>query len=132
MTTCKIIWTPTTKEPKFCHALATTSAFNLKLCHIQHMSWNLILSDHICFVQTFRKYIQIWFTLTSNCVKKYTLICHIWQKYQKIQKVVGLLYVLSNLLDILFKLLDYLSNMHFQTLTKLDGVGPIDNRPTTI
>ena len=25
MTTCKIIWTPTTKEPKTCHALATTS-----------------------------------------------------------------------------------------------------------
>ena len=33
MTTCKIILTPTTKEPKICHALATTSAFNLKLCH---------------------------------------------------------------------------------------------------
>ena len=32
MTTCKIILTPTTKEPKICHALATTSAFNLKLC----------------------------------------------------------------------------------------------------
>ena len=31
MTTCKIILTPTTKEPKICHALATTSAFNLKL-----------------------------------------------------------------------------------------------------
>ena len=24
--------TPTTEEPKICHALATTSAFNLKLC----------------------------------------------------------------------------------------------------
>ena len=34
MTTCKIILTPTTKEPKICHALATTSAFNLKLCFI--------------------------------------------------------------------------------------------------
>ena len=32
MTTCKIILTPTNKEPKICHALATTSAFNLKLC----------------------------------------------------------------------------------------------------
>ena len=32
MTTCKSILTPTTKEPKICHALATTSAFNLKLC----------------------------------------------------------------------------------------------------
>ena len=32
MTTCKIILTPTTKEPKICHALAITSAFNLKLC----------------------------------------------------------------------------------------------------
>ena len=30
MKTCNIILTPTTKEP--CHALATTSAFNLKLC----------------------------------------------------------------------------------------------------
>ena len=34
MTTCKIILTPTTKEPKICHALAKTSAFNLKLCLI--------------------------------------------------------------------------------------------------
>ena len=33
MTTCQIILIPTTKEPKICHALATTSAFNLKLCH---------------------------------------------------------------------------------------------------
>ena len=29
---CKIILTPTTKEPKVCHALVTTSALNLKLC----------------------------------------------------------------------------------------------------
>ena len=34
MTTCKFIFTPTNKEQKNCHALATTSAFNLKLCHI--------------------------------------------------------------------------------------------------
>ena len=34
MTTCKIILTPASKEPKIFHALATTSAFNLKLCHI--------------------------------------------------------------------------------------------------
>ena len=34
MTTCKIILTPTTKEPKKCYALTTTSAFNLKLFHI--------------------------------------------------------------------------------------------------
>ena len=33
MTTCKVILTPTNKEQKICHALATTSAFNLKLCH---------------------------------------------------------------------------------------------------
>ena len=33
MTAIKIILTPTTKEPKVCHAMATTSAFNLKLCH---------------------------------------------------------------------------------------------------
>ena len=32
MTTCKIILTSTTKEPKFGYALATTSAFNLKMC----------------------------------------------------------------------------------------------------
>ena len=32
MKTCKISLTPTTKEPKICHALAITSAFNLKLC----------------------------------------------------------------------------------------------------
>ena len=32
MTTCKIIWTPKIKDPKICHALATTSGFNLKLC----------------------------------------------------------------------------------------------------
>ena len=35
MTTCKIILTPTNKEQKNCHALATTSAFNLKLCHMK-------------------------------------------------------------------------------------------------
>ena len=39
MTTCKIILTPTTKEPKICHALATTSAFNLKLCHITTLTY---------------------------------------------------------------------------------------------
>ena len=33
MKTCKIMWTPTTEQPKMCHALATTSAINLKLCH---------------------------------------------------------------------------------------------------
>ena len=32
MKTCKIILTPTNKEQKNCHALATISAFNLKLC----------------------------------------------------------------------------------------------------
>ena len=46
MTTCKIILTPTTKEPKICHALGTTSAFNLKLCimvfaNIFHLSKSL-------------------------------------------------------------------------------------------
>ena len=34
MTTRKIIWTPTTKEAKISHALAASSAFNLKLCLI--------------------------------------------------------------------------------------------------
>ena len=37
MTTWTIILNPTTKEPKFCHALAITSAFNLKLCHIRYI-----------------------------------------------------------------------------------------------
>ena len=32
MTTCKILLTPTNKEQQICHVLATTSAFNLKLC----------------------------------------------------------------------------------------------------
>ena len=54
MRTCKSILTPTTKEPKICHALATTSAFHLKLCHTDserptkggfpnppHLSYNL-------------------------------------------------------------------------------------------
>ena len=41
MTTCKIISTLTTKEPKICYALATTSAFNLILCHM----WNV---DTMC------------------------------------------------------------------------------------
>ena len=34
ITTCKISLTPTTKEPKICHALVITSAFNLKMCHM--------------------------------------------------------------------------------------------------
>ena len=33
MTTRKITWTPTTKEPKITHALAASSALNLELCH---------------------------------------------------------------------------------------------------
>ena len=33
---------PTTKEPKICHALATTSAFNLKLCHKSTHSDHLV------------------------------------------------------------------------------------------
>ena len=41
MTKYKSILTPTTKEPKVGHALATISAFNLKLCHI--------LIDFMCF-----------------------------------------------------------------------------------
>ena len=41
MTICKISLTPTTKEPRLCHAMATTSAFNLKLCHTEslHISY---------------------------------------------------------------------------------------------
>ena len=30
----KLVWPPITKEPKICHALAMTSAFNLKLCRM--------------------------------------------------------------------------------------------------
>ena len=45
MTTCKIILTPTTKEPKICHALATTSAFNLKLCHMTTLYRALLSQD---------------------------------------------------------------------------------------
>ena len=37
MTTFKIILSPQIKEPKICHALAKTSAFNLKLCHLCHL-----------------------------------------------------------------------------------------------
>ena len=36
MTTRKIISTPTTKEPIINQALAASSAFNLKLCHMPH------------------------------------------------------------------------------------------------
>ena len=32
MTDRKIMFTPTIKEPKITHALAASSAFNLKLC----------------------------------------------------------------------------------------------------
>ena len=32
MTTLKIVWTPTTNEPKMLNALAANSAFNLELC----------------------------------------------------------------------------------------------------
>ena len=42
MTTCKIILIPTTKEPKISHALAVTSAFNLKLCLKQTYSEALL------------------------------------------------------------------------------------------
>ena len=38
MTTLKIIWTPTTQEPKFNHALAAASAFNLKLFLISKLN----------------------------------------------------------------------------------------------
>ena len=34
MTTSKTFLTPINKEPKICHALATTSEFNLKLCRM--------------------------------------------------------------------------------------------------
>ena len=35
-TPCKVRFLiPTNKEQQICHALATTSAFNLNLCHIQ-------------------------------------------------------------------------------------------------
>ena len=38
MTTRKVVWTPTTKKPKFNHALSASSAFNLKLCHMRTLN----------------------------------------------------------------------------------------------
>ena len=60
MTTCKTILTPTTKEPKICHALATTSAFNLKLCPMSRFILPLAGEDQIklfnfCFMCKLRK-----------------------------------------------------------------------------
>ena len=57
MTTCKIILTPTNKEQKICHALATTSAFNLKLCH---------MPKTFCCIYTVK---QISFLIVSYCFK---------------------------------------------------------------
>ena len=53
MTTCKIILTPTTKEPKICHALATTSAFNLKLCLMK------ILHNTFCGLLAILRYVSL-------------------------------------------------------------------------
>ena len=48
MTTCKIILTPTTKEPKICHALAITFAFNLKLCLMEICRGNnVVFRNHL-------------------------------------------------------------------------------------
>ena len=55
MRTCKSILTPTTEEPKICHALATTSAFHLKLCRIAtffcHVVWftSRVLQSQGCY-----------------------------------------------------------------------------------
>ena len=49
MADCKIIFTPLTKEPKICHDLATTSAFNLKLCP----KLNPTITDFITFGKHF-------------------------------------------------------------------------------
>ena len=46
MTTCKISLTPTTKEPKICHALAITSAFNLKLCRMRVFFLDALTNEH--------------------------------------------------------------------------------------
>ena len=43
MTTCEIILTPTTEEPKICHVLAITSALNLKLCRMRDFKKQTIL-----------------------------------------------------------------------------------------
>ena len=42
MTTHKMFWTPTTKEPKINHALTASSAFNLKLCHMAFKTNHLV------------------------------------------------------------------------------------------
>ena len=56
MTTCKIILTPTTKEPEICHALASTSAFNLKLCHIFYLDLFVLF----CTFWIFLGFFKIW------------------------------------------------------------------------
>ena len=52
ITTCNIILAPTTKEPKICHAMATTSAFNLKLClNLSSLLWRAV--QFICSVMDY-------------------------------------------------------------------------------
>ena len=42
--------TPTTKEPKICHAVATTSAFNLKLCMHKKRLNTIFTTKHCTFI----------------------------------------------------------------------------------
>ena len=64
MTTCKTIFTPTNNEQKKFHALATTSAFHLKLCLIQIP--NLELPELLLFSVTKSRVLkQIWLYFNS-------------------------------------------------------------------
>ena len=51
MKKCKSILTPTTKEPNICQALATTSAFNLKLCEAEVLRRNHSKIDYLVKVK---------------------------------------------------------------------------------
>ena len=70
MTKWKSIFTPTTKEPKICHALATTSAVNLKLCHM-----TFITKQH--FVKGSS---TLYWVLGNLCIIV-IFICHLYQRH---------------------------------------------------
>ena len=61
MTTCKSVLTPTTKEPKICHVLATTSAFNLKLCL---MLWTVV-GGRVGY-QAWQEFCCVWLELVCH------------------------------------------------------------------
>ena len=59
MTISTITLTPTTKEPKICHALATTSALNHKLCSMFHQN-NSYFFYYFCWSFFIKKKFHIW------------------------------------------------------------------------